>query len=199
MGFSQDIYGSYLLSIGIMFVLFLAFRIIMGLALLYFIQVILPEKKQLLWQSFFAFVLFPFVLLVPINNLSIICGLSLITFILPILLYLYCYKLAYQKLCYSELKAMPLVPCPFCNVMIPMESTFCKHCGSKFKKHSREYAIDPRLTMDSPKQEFDLPKGYTPVSGPTEEQKKRLIKFIVLIIALVVTIAVISFAIQIFL
>ncbi|MHA2183003.1 MAG: hypothetical protein ACXAAH_16410, partial [Promethearchaeota archaeon] len=195
-GISLDLYGTYITSIGLPFAIFLVFRIIIGLALIYYIEVILPEKKKLLWQSFYAFVLFPFVLLIPINA-YVLYGLSLLSFILPVLLYYQCYKFAHQKLCCSEIKAVPLIPCPYCNVMIPMESISCKHCGTKFKKRSREFEIDPRLTIDSPKQEFDLPKGYTPVKGPSDEQKKRLLNLILFIIALIVTITVIAFAFQI--
>ena len=64
--------------------------------------------------------------------------------------------------------------------MIPSESKSCKHCKTEFKE-TEEYEIDPRLTIQAPKQQFGLPPRYTPVKGPTDEQKKRLFMIIVVV------------------
>ena len=95
---STDAFSSYLLSVVLMSILFVVFRILIGLGLIFYIQEILPEKRQFLWISFLVFVCAPFVLMAPIGLLQITCALGLISFIIPVLLYLYCYRMAFQKL-----------------------------------------------------------------------------------------------------
>lgn len=188
--FLSDAFSSYYLSILLMSILFVAFRILIGLGLNFYIEEIIPEKKQLLWKTFFVFVFAPFVLLIPIDIIQVTCALGLITFIIPVLLYLLCYRIAYQKLCYINIKkATPLIPCPFCGSMIPIDSTSCKHCGTEFEENP-DTEIDPRLKMDVTKPEYMAPRGYTPTKGPTEEQKKKLFLIIGIIIVIIIVVSI---------
>jgi len=103
-------------------------------------------------------------------------------------LFFFIYRSVYIKLQHVEIKPSDTAPCPFCDKDIPMESRVCPYCGTKFKENP-EIKIDPILKIDAPKPQFNLTKGYTPVKGPTEEQKKRLILMIVAIIVIIVFIA----------
>jgi len=100
------------------------------------------------------------------------------------------YRSLYVKLCEANIKPTDKAPCPFCNQEIPIDSTVCPYCKAKFKDKS-DLEIDPRLDLKAPKQEFNVPHGYTPVKGPTEEEKKRLYYAIGAIIVSIIIISVV--------
>lgn len=180
---------TFLLTYILMIVLSVVFRILIGLGLIFFVKEIIPEKKSLLWFSFITFIIYPVIVFIPILDYLAMCALGLVAFILPVVLYIICYRKAYQKIFSSEIKATPLIPCPFCNRVIPINSTFCRHCETKFKVEKHRDELDPRLNMDVPKPEYVSPYGYTPVEGPTEYQKRRLITIISLIVVVIVVAA----------
>jgi uncharacterized membrane protein YvbJ len=80
------------------------------------------------------------------------------------------------------------VPCPFCNRDIPIESKVCSYCGKKFEENP-DMDVGLRISLDAPKQQSNLPHGYTPVKRPTEEEKKRLFLIIGIIVIIIIVIA----------
>jgi len=46
-----------------------------------------------------------------------------------------------------------------------------------------------RISPDAPKQQSNLPHGYAPVKGPTEEEKKRLFLIIGIIVIVIIVVA----------
>jgi len=169
----------------------IAFMALFGLALIFYIREIIPsEKKYFMWISFGLFVAFPILSIFIVTLHIFLCIVAGLILILPLVLFVICYKNSYLYLKSSGIKAVPLIPCPFCERIIPVNSTSCRHCGTKFEKPFDE-APDPRLSMDVPKTEYSMPRGYTPVEGPSEKQKKRvytIISLVIIIIVIVVTV-----------
>ena len=174
----------------VILVLSIAFMVLMGLSLIYYIQEIIPpEKKRFLQISFALLIGFPILSIVVVQFGQSFCILAGLVLILPLVLFVNCYKTSYEYLEKSGIKAIPLVPCPYCEHIIPVTSTSCRHCGVEFKKDVKEQ-LDPRLNMDMPKPMHPaVPHGYTPVEGPSEEQKRRVKKIITLIIVAMIAIA----------
>ena len=168
---------------------------------------ILMQGSLLLTISFVIPILMGFALFLFIHKLSVTtekvplmfaCGLLVtspftmyITALIAYFLFFMVYRSVYNKLKNSKFKPTDNAPCPFCNKNIPIESKECGYCGAKFKENP-DMELDPRLRLDLPKKEPNVPYGYTPVKGPTEEQKKRLFKIIGAIIAIIVIVAVIA-------
>jgi len=176
----------------VVLVLSIAFMVLIGLSLIYYIQEIIPpEKKRFLQISFALLIGFPILAIVVVQFGQIFCILAGLVLILPLVLFVNCYKTSYEYLEKSGIRATPLVPCPYCEHVIPVTSTSCRHCGAEFKKEVKEQ-LDPRLNMDMPKSMHPaVPHGYTPVEGPSEAQKKRVKNLIILAIVLIVVVAVV--------
>ena len=164
----------------------IAFMVFLGLGLMLFVLDIISENKKFyLFISFAMLIAFPIVSILIVNLNILYCLVSAIVFILPLVLFLICYKSVLVKLKASELKAVPLIPCPFCDHVIPVHSNSCRHCGAKFEKELEE-EIDPRLNMDKPKPQYTSPHGYTPVEGPSVKQKKLVKIFFTIAIVLII-------------
>lgn len=81
------------------------------------------------------------------------------------------------------------MPCHFCNRDIPIESKVCSYCGKKFEENP-DMDFGLRIRLDAPKQQSNLPHGYTPANkGPTEEKKKRLFLIIGIIVIVIIVVA----------
>ena len=107
------------------------------------------------------------------------------------ILFFIIYRKIYHNLYSAKLKPVDKAPCPFCDKDIPMESRVCPYCGARFEA-SKDTELDPVLKIDVQKQQFASSHGYTPVKGPTKEEKNRLFMIIGAIIAIIVVVAVIS-------
>lgn len=118
-----------------------------------------------------------------------------VTALIAYFLFFGIYRSVYRRLSSSNIRPTDSAPCPFCDKDISIESKQCPYCGTKFKEN-HEARLDPRLTFDLSKKEIMVPHGYTPVKGPTEEQKKRLFKILGLIIALIVIVAIIALVLR---
>jgi hypothetical protein len=101
------------------------------------------------------------------------------------------YNILHKKLLKANLKPTERAPCPFCNSDIPIDSKNCQYCGAKFEKHE-ETEIDPRLTLDLPKEKIMTPKAYSFVKGPSDEQKNKLRNIIIGVVVIIVVISVIA-------
>jgi len=171
-----------ILNLAIVLGLSIASSIIFGLAMTNLVQKLTSEdQKKRLKNALYLLVAGNF-------TLGITC-------IIAYYMFLKVYQEVYLSFKEGKIKAADTAPCPQCDRDIPVESDVCPHCGTKFDK-STQIQIDPRLTMDAPKSEYTLPPGYAPIKGPTEAQKKRLFKFIKIIIALVVIIVVLYLLIR---
>ena len=75
----------------------------------------LSKKKVLLWIAFALGI-------AGIFTFSI-------TSIISLILFFFCYRSVYNNLQSEKVKPKLLVPCPFCNNEIPIDSKSCKYCG----------------------------------------------------------------------
>jgi len=184
---------SFVAAAIVVLALSIAFMIFIGISLIYYIQEITPpDKKRFLNISFGMLIGFPILAIVVVQFGQIFCILAGLVLILPMYLFLVCYKTSLEYLQRSDIKAVPLVPCPYCEHVIPVTSTSCRHCGAEFKKEDIEQQIDRRFIIDKPKYSHPAaPHGYTPVEGPSEEERTRVKKLITLAIILIVVLAVV--------
>jgi hypothetical protein len=118
-----------------------------------------------------------------------------ITTLFSLVIFYRVYRDVYFFLNEGHLKAKINAPCPNCNNDISIESLQCPHCGIKFEKDAN-YEIDPRLSLEPPKDFAEVPKGYTPIEGPTYEEKRRVKNIIISIIATIIIIAVLYLVIS---
>lgn len=153
-------------------------RIILCYTLIYSISKLLPENKMKDLKNTF--------ILLSAGPLTLdITGLLAYR-----KLYYFCKEIRY-RLHAGILRPLKTAPCPFCDRDIPIESKVCPYCGQKFEeKISTE--IDARFRVDIPKPEFKVTPGYLPIKGPTEEEKKRLFRFIAIIIAVIIFVAILA-------
>lgn len=180
---------AFVLSLILILALSITFLVLIGLGLIFFIKEIIPQdKKMLMWVSFGMLIAFPFISIIVLSLGLVFCIPSAIVLILPIILLLLCYKQSHLRISQSGIKAVPLIPCPFCDKEIPTNATSCKHCGATFEKEKPD-EIDPRLSIDLPEPKQLSPKGYTPVEGPTQSQKRLLLTIISVIVVIIVVAA----------
>jgi len=173
-GFSSSYLASFIGTI----ILSLISHILFGLALVNLILNLLPkEQKKKLWKIFYLFVASTFTF-----------G---ITGLIAYVLFFRSYQEINFMLCEGKLKAAVNAPCPYCNRDIPIESKVCPYCATEFEKDAI-IQVDPILSIDVPKTHQDVPKGYAPIKGPTEEEKKKLFRLIGIIIAIIIFIAIIA-------
>lgn len=167
-------FSSHIFELVITLALSIAAHILFGFAIIYLIQKLSSEeqKKRLRTALY---------LLVAGNFTLNITGL------IAYFMFLKVYQEVYLSFKEGKIKAAVTAPCPQCNRDISIESQACPYCGAKFDEYP-PIKIDPRLTMDVPRSEYKLPPGYAPIKGPTEAQKKRLIKFVKIIIAIVIAV-----------
>lgn len=111
-----------------------------------------------------------------------------ITALIAFILFFLIYKSVYLQLQHVGPRPTLTVPCPFCNRDIPIESKVCPYCGKKFEENL-DIDVGLRISLDAPKQQSNLPNGYTPVKGPTEEEKKRLFLIIGIIVIVIIVVA----------
>ena len=146
--------------------------VLINLAAIFFVYD-LSNKKMFLLIAFVLGILSPFTF-----------GL---TGIISLLLYFMLYKSVYDNL-YSETKKPKLmVPCPFCNREIPIESSSCIFCGQVFEKHP-DFKIEDELGLDMPKKVIQPPEEYQ--GNVVLKQKNFLFLLIGVIIAIAVIIAI---------
>lgn len=170
-------FSSQVLELIVTLVLSIASHIIFGLAMAYLVkEVSSDDQKKRLRTALY--------LLVAGNFTLNITGL------IAYFMFFKIYQEIYLSFKEGKIKAAVTAPCPQCDKDIPVESDVCPHCGTKFDK-SAPIKIDPRLTMDAPKSEYTLPPGYAPIKGPTEAQKKKLFRFVKIIIAIIIAIVVV--------
>lgn len=186
---STDSTVALVLALILPLALSIAFLVLIGLGLIFFIKEIMPdEKKSFLWISLGLTIASPIITSIFLPFGAILRTVVAFIIIIPMALFFFSYKAAYMKLRASAVKAVPLLPCPFCDKIIPTNSTSCRHCGAKFEEDEIE-ELDPRLNMDAPEPQHVAPRGYTPVKGPSESQKRRLFTIISLIIVLIIVAA----------
>jgi len=101
------------------------------------------------------------------------------------------YSFLYKKIMEANIKPTDFAPCPFCNKEISIDSKVCRFCGAKFE-HRSETDIDPRFTMEVPKQEISSSQAYSFVKGPSEEQKNKVKWIIISVIIVIVIIALLA-------
>lgn len=172
-GFSPSFLVQFIVTI----TLSAASHILFGLAILCFIIDILPkEQRKRLWIAFGLIVISSFTFS--------------ITGLIALALFFKSYRETYYILEEGKLKVNINAPCPSCNKDIPIESKACSYCGAQFEKDAT-IEIDPRLTIEAPKSRFEVPKGYTPVEGPSEEEKNKLVYLIGAIIVVIIVVSLI--------
>jgi len=111
-----------------------------------------------------------------------------ITALIAYIMFFFMYSAIYIQLKRAGVSPVKTAPCPFCDQDIPVESRACPYCGAKFKENV-EAEIDPRLTIEPIKVEQSGQPGFTPVKGPTEEEKNRVYYIIGAIIVVVIVVA----------
>lgn len=174
---TQDFVG-----LAIVLGLSIAWSIIFGLAMTDLIKRLASEEqKKKMKKAFYLLVAGNFTL-----N---------ITSIIAYYMFFKVYQEMHLSLKEGRIKAAVTAPCPQCDKHISIESKVCPHCGAKFDE-SNKISIDPRLTMDAPKSEYSVPAGYAPIKGPSEEEKKKLFRFIKIIIGVVVIVVVLYLVIR---
>lgn len=113
-----------------------------------------------------------------------------ITYLIACFMFFKIYQEIYLSFKEGKIKVAATAPCPNCGRDISIESKSCHYCGAKLEEVT-PMEVDPRLNINVPKPSYNLPVGYTPTEGPTEAEKKRVLKIIYTIIAIIVVIAVI--------
>ena len=91
----------------------------------------------------------------------------------------------------ANIKPTDVAPCPFCNKEIPIDSEVCRFCGAKFE-HRSETDIDPRFSMDRPKDQYATPQAYSFVKGPSDEQKNKVKWIVISVIIVIIIIAILA-------
>ena len=167
-------FSSHIPELVVTLALSIASHIIFGYAMMYLLgRLSTEEQKKRLQKAFY--------LLVAGNFTLNITGL------IAYFMFFKIFQEVHLSLKEGKIKAAVTAPCPQCTRDISIESKACPHCGAKFDEQT-PIKIDPRLTIEMPKSEYNLPPGYAPIKGPTEAQKKRVIKFVKIIIAVVIAI-----------
>jgi hypothetical protein len=167
-------FSSHILELAVTIALSIASHIIFGYAIIYSIgRLSSEEQKKRLQKAFYLLV---------IGNFTLN-----ITGLIAYFMFFKVYREVYLSLKEGKIKAADTAPCPQCDRDISIESKVCPHCGAKFDEQT-PIKIDPRLTIEMPKSEYNLPPGYAPIKGPTEAQKKKLFRFIMIIIAIIVVV-----------
>jgi len=175
-------FSSHILELVVTLALSIASHIIFGYAMMYLVgRVSSEEQKKRLRKAFY--------LLVAGNFTLNITGL------IAYFMYFKIFQELYLSLKEGKIKAAVTAPCPQCDRDISVESTTCPHCGAKLDEQI-PIKIDPRLTIEMPKSDYNLPPGYAPIKGPTEAQKKKLFRFIMIIVAIIVIVASLYFIIR---
>jgi hypothetical protein len=165
-------FSSHLPELVVTLAISITSHILFGYAMIYLMgRLSSEEQKKRLKKAFYLLVLGNFTL-----N---------ITGLIAYFMYFKIFQEVHLSLKEGKIKAAVTAPCPQCNRDISIESKICPNCGAKFDENN-PITIDPRLTIEMPKSDYNLPSGYAPIKGPTEAQKNRLFRFIKIIIALVV-------------
>lgn len=175
-------FSSHILELVITLALSIASHIIFGYAMMHLLGRLSSEEQKKRLQT-------AFYLLVAGNFTLNITGL------IAYFMYFKTFQELYLSLKEGKIKAAVTAPCPNCDRDISIESTACPHCGAKLDEQV-PIKIDPRLTIEMPKSDYSLPQGYAPIKGPTEAQKKQLMKFILIIAGIVVTVAILYLLIR---
>ena len=176
---ASDFSTPFITQFIIVFSLSIVARIFFGKAFIYLIsELITEDEKKDLQKNY---------------KLLIIGPLTLeITGLIALRSFYKNYRAVYQRILEGKLKPAVTAPCPNCNRDIPIDSSVCLYCGSKFEENP-DAKIDLALRVEAPKQQSNLPHGYTPVKGPTEEQKRKVIYIIGSIVIVIIVIASIYF------
>ena len=170
-GFSSSFLVQFVATIA----LSAAAHIILGLALLCFIiDLLSKDQRKKPWIAFGLIVASTFTF-----------G---ITGLIALILFFKSYRETYYMIEEGKIKVKINAPCPFCNRDIHVESKACPYCDAQFGKEAT-IDVDPRLSIELPKSRFEVPKGYTPVEGPSEKQKNKLYYLIGIIIVVIIVVS----------
>jgi len=179
---TSDFSAPFITQFIIVFSLSIVSRVFFGKAFIYLIsELITEDEKKNLQKNYKYLIIGPLTLE--------------ITGLIALRSFYKNYKAVYQRIYEGKLKPAVTAPCPNCNRDIPIDSRVCLYCGSKFEENP-DAKIDLALRIEAPKQQSNLPHGYTPVKGPTEEQKRKVIFIIGTIVVVIIVLAAIYLIIK---